>query len=49
MAILERTVIDKCPRCGSIEVEVGHRKIYSSKSSIITKKYIKCNSCGYED
>jgi len=48
MAILERTIISECPRCGSMEVKVGHRKIHSSKASIITKKYIKCNSCGFE-
>jgi len=48
MAILERTIIDKCPRCGSIEVEAGYKKIFSTKSSIVTKKYIKCNSCGFE-
>jgi len=48
MAVLERTIISKCPRCGSMEVDVGHKKILSSKSSIVTKKYIKCDSCGFE-
>ena len=41
MAVLEKTIIIKCPRCGSVEVETHHKKIYSSKSSIITKKYVK--------
>jgi len=48
MAIVEKIVISKCPKCGSMEVETKYRKIDSSKSSIITKKYIKCNSCGFE-
>lgn len=48
MAITERIINSKCPKCGSNEVEIKHRKIDSSKSTIITKKYIKCNICGFE-
>jgi predicted RNA-binding Zn-ribbon protein involved in translation (DUF1610 family) len=48
MAITERNKNNKCPKCGSMEVEIKHRKIDSSKFSIITKKYIKCNICGFE-
>ena len=49
MALLEVPVsMGKCPKCGSKDVEIEFRKFLSSKSSTITKKYIKCNNCGYE-
>jgi len=49
MALLQAPVsIGRCPKCGSKDVEVKFRKFLTSKSSTITKKYIKCNNCGYE-
>jgi predicted RNA-binding Zn-ribbon protein involved in translation (DUF1610 family) len=48
MAITDKVTSAKCPKCGSFEVEIKHRKIDCSKFSIITKKYIKCNICGFE-
>jgi len=38
----------RCPKCGSTNVEVEYRKVNSNKSSTITRKWIKCNNCGYE-
>ncbi|MDI6825595.1 MAG: hypothetical protein QMD36_00120 [Candidatus Aenigmarchaeota archaeon] len=37
-----------CPKCGSKDVEVMFRRLECSKSSVITKKWTKCNACGYE-
>ena len=49
MALLETPVsMGKCPKCGSRDVEIEFRKIETSKASVITKKWVKCNSCGYE-
>jgi len=38
----------KCPKCESRNVEVDYRKFDITKDSTITKKWIKCNDCGYE-
>ena len=48
MALLEVPVSGKCRKCGSKDVEIQFRKFLLSKSSTATKKYIKCNNCGYE-
>jgi len=49
MAILGTPVRSgKCPKCASKDVEIKYKKIDSNKSSTITRKWIKCNSCGYE-
>jgi C4-type Zn-finger protein len=48
MAILETPVVSgKCPKCGSRDVKVEFKRIECSKASVIMKKRIKCNSCGY--
>jgi len=50
MAILDAPLrMGKCPKCDSRDVIVNYKKLDSSKSSVITKKTIKCNSCGYEE
>jgi len=49
MAIVDaERLSDVCPKCGSNDVDVSYRRLDCSKSSVITKKWTKCNSCGYE-
>jgi C4-type Zn-finger protein len=49
MAILDVEKTRKiCPKCNSDNLTVGYKRLDSSKSSIIAKKSIKCNNCGYE-
>jgi transposase-like protein len=50
MAILDAEKAKKiCPKCNSDNLTVGYKRMDSSKASIITKKSIKCNDCGYEE
>jgi len=49
MAIRENPVsMGKCPKCGSRDIKIEYKKIDSSKSSVIRRKWVKCNICGYE-
>ena len=49
MAIVGTPVsMKRCPKCGSKDIEIEYKKIDSSKSSVIRKKWIKCNNCNYE-